>query len=106
MLGLLLLDALSPDDLLALLSPSQREAFEGALQDPAKISALVNQEFQVEPPWWELKNQVHNDDDDDDLTPSSMPPALNRPSLPPLRLDAEGKPIVNPRLVYNIVAVL
>lgn len=101
------LDALSPDDLLALLSPAQREAFDTTLQDPFKVTALVSEEFEGDKPWWEVREESSDAEDEDaELEEFGRPPLVDGSRLPPLRLDAEGKVMVDAKLVYNIVAVL
>jgi hypothetical protein len=101
-------DALSPDDLLALLSPAQRAAFDMTLQDPTKVTALVAAEFQGELPWWEHKEEAAlAGEGDEELPEESVRPALlDERILPPLKLGADGKAVVSPQLVYNLVAVL
>ena len=112
-------DSLSPDTLLALLSPAQLAAFQSTLADPTKVTALVDQEFDPDLPWWELPEsdvpfvddaRNHDDVDEDeaeaDLTPPPAKPPLLAPSeLPPLRM-VDGQVAVNGKLVYNVVAVL
>ncbi len=107
-------DSLSSDALLSFLSPAQLAAFQATLADPSKATALVDQEFDPDLPWWELPDQEvpaelrDGDDEDDGGEPalgSAKPPLLSPGELPPLRLVA-GKPAVSPKLVYNVVAVL
>lgn len=103
-------DLLSPDDVLALLSPAQRATFQQTLQDPSKVSALVSAEFQDEPPWWiksEKARDVPEDSDEDsgDDEQESLPPILGDDQLPPLKTGPDGK-ILGHQLVYNIAAVL
>lgn len=102
-----------------MLSESQRKAFEGTLQDPTKISALVAQEFEVDPPWWELdasadtlgqgdlgREDSDEAESDNDGISRTRPQLISSEILPPLKSDERGNVMVNPRLVYNIAAVL
>lgn len=111
-LGPFYIDSLSPEDLLALLSPSQREAFDSTLRDPARVTALVREEFEGDLPWWAIEkeeplegeNQTPEEEDEED--PAVQPDFVEFKSLPALKLAEDGKPIGNPRLVFNVVAVL
>lgn len=99
---------MSPDDLLALLTPAQRATFDTTLQDPAKVTALVDAEFEGDQPWWENENAgpsgdgAASDEDEADM----RPPFVDEQLLPPLKPNAEGKLLASPKLVYNVVAVL
>ncbi|KAL8276114.1 hypothetical protein RQP46_011496 [Phenoliferia psychrophenolica] len=100
------LDSLSPEDVLALLSPAQRATFQQTLQDPTKVSALVSAEFQDEPPWWiKAEKPSVEDEESGDEDGERLPPLLSEQQLPPLKLGPDGK-VVGNQLVYNIVAVL
>ncbi|GAA6015794.1 hypothetical protein JCM10207_008797 [Rhodosporidiobolus poonsookiae] len=130
------LDALSPEDLLAYLSPEQQAAFQSTLQDPARVTRLVDEQFEADEPWWiveeerkvlremveaskaaakaqrangegeeEQENGEESEDEEEEDEP--VRPLLVEPAkLPPLAKDAQGKPVVNQKLVFNIVAVL
>lgn len=110
------LDSLSPTAVLELLSPSQREAFIKTIQDPAKISALVESEFEGDRPWWEDEKLVSeeidvreedNSSDAESLADASLfPPLVDVSALPHLKIGENGEVLVNPQLVYNISAVL
>lgn len=109
-----LADSLSPDALLALLSPAQLATFQSTLADRTKVSALVDAEFEPDLPWWEVpdadapeeRNEEGSDDGDSEDERLSAKPELVPPdSLPPLR-KVDGKVAVSPKLVYNVVAVL
>ncbi|KAK4695655.1 hypothetical protein P7C70_g8512, partial [Phenoliferia sp. Uapishka_3] len=105
------LDSLSPEDVLALLSPAQRAMFQETLQDPAKVSALVSAEFMDEPPWWipTSKSTPAGDEDDEEESDEEeedlKPPMLREDQLAVLKSDPEGK-VVGHQLIYNITAVL
>lgn len=102
--------------MLELLSPSQREAFIKTIQDPAKISALVESEFEGDRPWWEDEKLVSeeidvreedNSSDAESLADASLfPPLVDVSALPHLKIGENGEVLVNPQLVYNISAVL
>lgn len=94
-------DSLSADDLLAFLSPAQREAFDITLRDPSKLSALVEEEFEQEIPWWETVQELGQTEQ-----PRQNPNIVSQDLLPPLKMGEDGKAMVNPSLVYNILAIL
>lgn len=95
---------MSPEDVLALLSPAQREAFQQTLADPAKVSALVAQEFQEDPPWWTIPKREEEDGEEEEKE-EDLPPIVASEELPVLKVGADGK-VVGHQLVYNLVAVL
>ena len=106
-------DSLTPDALLSFLSPSQLASFRSTLADPTKVTALVDQEFDPNLPWWEVPDQevpdelreMDNDDGSDVGLESAKPPLVSPDELPPFRV-VDGKAAVSPKLVYNVVAVL
>ncbi|ORY92916.1 hypothetical protein BCR35DRAFT_349217 [Leucosporidium creatinivorum] len=100
------LDSLSPDALIALLSPSQRQAFDSTLSDPTKLNALVSQEFEEDKPWWDAVDSRLEGEEEAEGVETDRPPIVDAGRLPPMRLDADGKVVVPEKLVYNIVAVL
>ncbi|GAA5993665.1 hypothetical protein JCM10908_000669 [Rhodotorula pacifica] len=129
------LDALPPEQILSLLSPAQQQAFTEALQDPTRISKLVEDEFEGEEPWWTIEQERKAFEDFRDVNKEAMrpdgaegdestsegaamaeepeiewevvrPPLLDPKQLPPLKVGPDGKSIANPHLLHNIVAVL
>jgi hypothetical protein len=100
-------DSLSPDALLALLSPSQRQAFDSTLSDPTKLNALVSQEFEEDKPWWEpAESRSESEEAEVEGVKVDRPPLMDAERLPPMRLDADDNVAVPEKLVYNVVAVL
>lgn len=97
-------DDLSPDDLLALLSPAQREAFDTTLRDPTLLSALVDAEFQAEPPWWEPSPAAGTSDSVEVV--SEQPEIVQEGLMPALKVGEDGRATVSQKLIYNILAVL
>ncbi|GAA5860815.1 hypothetical protein JCM3774_003149 [Rhodotorula dairenensis] len=51
------LDSLPPEQILSLLSPAQQQAFTEALQDPTRVTKLVEDEFEGEEPWWTIEQE-------------------------------------------------
>ncbi|GAA5938315.1 hypothetical protein JCM1841_006304 [Sporobolomyces salmonicolor] len=100
------LDALPPEELLALLSPAQQAAFNSTLSDPARVNALVMQEFQGEYPWWIEEDQEEEELEDGEEPEVKRPPMLEASPLPPLTVGEDGKVAVTEKLVYNLVAVV
>ncbi|GAA5971069.1 hypothetical protein JCM21900_003611 [Sporobolomyces salmonicolor] len=100
------LDALPPEELLALLSPAQQAAFNSTLSDPARVNALVMQEFQGEYPWWVEEDQEEEELEDGEEPEVKRPPMLEASQLPPLTVGEDGKVAVTEKLVYNLVAVV
>ncbi|GAA5927096.1 Hit1p [Sporobolomyces koalae] len=102
------LDALPPEELLALLSAEQQAAFSSTLSDPTSINALILEELEHEQPWWLASEGSEDDEDEQDLRPSPVgqPPTPKVDDLPNLPLDDQNKPRASPTLFYNIVAVL
>ncbi|BGP41380.1 hypothetical protein JCM10449v2_005358 [Rhodotorula kratochvilovae] len=123
------LDALPPDQLLSYLSPEQQAAFEATLQDPNQLNKLVEEQFEGDEPWWveeeelkmlkemretsrraaeeaggEVDGPTSDEEEDEDL--DVRPPVLLDEQLPPLRVGPDGKPLVSPKLLHNVVAVL
>lgn len=94
------------------MSPSQREAFDTTLSDPARVSALVAEEFQSDPPWWELANRVPETEEQEvsgevhEYEEAVVPELVDEKLLPPLKVGEDGKVVANPLLVYIVVAVL
>lgn len=107
-------DTLTPEELLDLLSPTQREQFDTTLRDPVKASKLVDEEFEAEIPWWELSsiNEVKEDrineldEEEEEEEEEERPSLIDTSLLPSLKIGEDGKAAVNPLLVYNVVAVL
>ena len=87
-----------------MLSPSQRAAFDTTLQDQGRVSNLVTQEFEVDLPWWDTSRTV--EPEEEILSPNSQPKLVNPTLLPPIKAGLDGKAITNPKLVYNVVALL
>ncbi|GAA5873656.1 hypothetical protein JCM16303_002548 [Sporobolomyces ruberrimus] len=101
------LDSLPPDELLALLSPSQQAAFTAALSDRSQIDALVTRELETEQPWWiQVESDEEETEDDLETTSRRQPSLVNAAELPQLPLGDDSRPKTSPTLVYNIVAVL
>ncbi|GAA5858753.1 hypothetical protein JCM1840_006542 [Sporobolomyces johnsonii] len=100
------LDALPPEELLALLSPAQQAAFNSTLSDPARVNALVMQEFQGEHPWWIEEDQEDEELEDEEEPEVKRPPMLEASQLPPLNVGEDGKVAVSEKLAYNLVAVI
>jgi hypothetical protein len=96
---------LSPDDLLALLSPTQRDAFDTTLRDPTLVSALVAAEFQPDLPWW-INEESDEEEEEDLASPAGRPRLIDVKVLPVLKLGDDGKMVARQELVFNIVAVL
>lgn len=46
------------------------------------------------------------EDEDEDEDPQVRPPVLHPEQLPPLKVGPDGKPLVSPKLLHNIAAVL
>jgi hypothetical protein len=100
-----LVDSMSPDDILALLSPAQRDAFDTTLRDPSKLSALVAAEFEAESPWWDTSDAASSSSETIELQ-TERPEIVNVELLPPLKIGEDGKPMVKTKLVYNVLAVM
>ncbi|GAA6054323.1 hypothetical protein JCM3770_001434 [Rhodotorula araucariae] len=124
------LDALAPDQLLSYLSPEQQAAFEATLQDPNQLNKLVEDQFEGDEPWWVEEEELKmlkemretsrraaeeaggavdgptEDEEEDGDDQDARPPVLLDEQLPPLRVGPDGKPLVNPKLLHNVVAVL
>lgn len=102
-------DSLPPEELLALLSPSQQAAFSSALSDPSQIDRLVTQELETEQPWWFEDEEADLEDEEADIAAprtSSKPAVVDAAKLPLLALGDDQKPKTSPALVFNIVAIL
>jgi hypothetical protein len=122
-------DALSPEDLLALLSSSQQAAFQSTLQDPARVSQLVDEQFEGEEPWWIVEEErkmlkemrdarraaaekegvqleEEEEEESEDEEEEVRPKMVDEKRLPPLKKGPDGKALANPKLVFNVVAVL
>ncbi|GJN90213.1 hypothetical protein Rhopal_003212-T1 [Rhodotorula paludigena] len=124
------LDAVEPEQLLSYLSPAQQAAFEATLQDPTRVSKLVEDEFEGDEPWWVEEQELRmlkelreaskkaaqeggaptdafaDSDDDEDDEHGVRPPVLLPEQLPPLKTGPDGRLIVSTKLVHNVVAVL
>ncbi|GAA6062065.1 hypothetical protein JCM10212_003563 [Sporobolomyces blumeae] len=101
------LDALPPDELLALLSPAQQAAFSSTLADPARVNALVAQELEAEQPWWTEDDQEDEESDEPSLPRTARPKLVDPALLPELPIEeATGKLKTSPGTLFNIVAVL
>ncbi|GAA5898471.1 hypothetical protein JCM6882_007785 [Rhodosporidiobolus microsporus] len=125
------LDSLSPEDLLALLSPSQQAAFQSTLQDPTRVTKLVEEQFEGEEPWWiveeerrvlremregarraaregkgEEEDGEEESDEEDEDEEDVRPEMVDEGKLPPLKVGPDGKAVANPQLVFNVVAAL
>lgn len=100
-----MVDSLSPDGILALLSPAQRDAFDTTLRDPSKLSALVAAEFEAESPWWDTSDAASSSSETIELQ-TERPEIVNVELLPPLKIGEDGKPMVTTKLVYNVLAVM
>ncbi|BGP49530.1 hypothetical protein JCM10450v2_005422 [Rhodotorula kratochvilovae] len=117
------------EGLLSYLSPEQQAAFEATLQDPNQLNKLVEEQFEGDEPWWveeeelkmlkemretsrraaeeaggEVDGPTSDEEEDEDL--DVRPPVLLDEQLPPLRVGPDGKPLVSPKLLHNVVAVL
>lgn len=109
-------DSVDPSLLLEYLSPTQRAEFDELLHDSNKIEALMSAHDGFQSPWWEdqVDDRDDEDEEEDDVVVGSKAKrkTINRPellatdSLPPLKLDNEGHPLVGAGLLNNIVAVL
>ena len=129
-------DAVPPEHLLSLLSPSQQAAFSATLVDPARLTKLVEDQFEGDEPWWVEEDELRvlrdmretsrraareaggtvegdgagagedEDEDEDDEDPQLRPPVLHPEQLPPLKVGPDGRPLVSPKLLHNIAAVL
>ena len=127
-------DSLPPEQILSLLSPAQQQAFTEALQDPTRVSKLVEEEFEGEEPWWTIEQERKAFDEFRNANKEAMrpdgkageesegvevmeeepeiewedvrPPLLDPKQLPPLKVGPDGKAIANPQLLHNIVAGL
>ncbi|GAA5867905.1 hypothetical protein JCM8547_003410 [Rhodosporidiobolus lusitaniae] len=127
------LDALAPEDLLSLLTPEQQAAFQSTLQDPSRVTKLVEDQFEGEEPWWIIEEErkmlsemkdarkaaveaqrqqgagVEGEEEDEESEEEEeevRPPMLDETKLPPLKKGEDGKAAVSPKLVFNVVAVL
>ncbi|GAA5942016.1 hypothetical protein JCM3775_004316 [Rhodotorula graminis] len=133
------LDAVPPDQLLSFLSPSQQTAFSATLLDPARLTKLVEDQFEGDEPWWVEEDELRvlkdmrdtsrraareaggtvdgegegegasggsGDEDEDEEDPMLRPPVLHPEQLPPLKVGPDGRPLVSPKLLHNIAAVL
>ncbi|BGP17660.1 hypothetical protein JCM10213_004644 [Rhodosporidiobolus nylandii] len=129
------IDSLSPDDLLALLTPSQQSAFQSTLQDPTRVNKLVDDYFEGDEPWWIVEEerkvlkelaeaskqaaraerekegaQEQPEEDADEESEEEVeevrPPIMDQGKLPPLPKGSDGKAAANPKLAFNVVAVL
>ncbi|GAA6028627.1 hypothetical protein JCM8097_007318 [Rhodosporidiobolus ruineniae] len=129
------LDALSPDDLLALLSPQQQAAFQSTLSDPAQATKLVADQFEGDEPWWiveeerkvlkELREgakeaarklraeqggdggEVEEDGEESEEEEEDVrPPTLDPAVLPPMKKAPDGQQLAGAKLLYNVVAVV
>ncbi|KAI5477970.1 zinc finger, HIT-type protein [Pseudohyphozyma bogoriensis] len=104
------LDALTPEQVLELLSPAQQAAFTATLNDPAKMEALMRDEFEGDAPWWEAEDEEaersSEDEDEEDDLEEQRPQLVDEAVLPTLKIGDDGKVVVNSQLVYNVVAVL
>ncbi|SGY15327.1 BQ5605_C013g07328 [Microbotryum silenes-dioicae] len=108
------LDSIEPSQLLEYLSPAQRAEFEDLLQVSTKVEALMEAHDELKKPWWEETEGVVVEEDEENkeeenaftkkktIRPAILPPD----SLPPLKLGEDGRPLVDPGLLNNIVAVL
>lgn len=94
-------DSLSPEELLELLSPAQRAAFDKTIQDQGRLSNLVTEEFRVDLPWWDVSQEAG-----EEAAPIQQPKLVHSQLLPPLKAGPDGKAATNPKLVHNVVAVL
>jgi hypothetical protein len=122
-------DALSPEDLLALLSSSQQAAFQSTLQDPARVTQLVDEQFEGEEPWWIVEEErkmlkemrdarraaaekegvqleEEEEEESEEEEEEVRPRMVDEKRLPPLKKGPDGKALANPKLVFNVVAVL
>ncbi|KAM0750353.1 hypothetical protein T439DRAFT_356985 [Meredithblackwellia eburnea MCA 4105] len=101
------LDSMSPEDVLALLSPTQRAAFEQTLSDPVKVTALVSAEFQNDSPWWSLSEEESQklDVSVSESGPRKIPDMVDVSLLPPLKMGPDGQ-AAGQQLLYNLVAIL
>lgn len=100
-------DSLEPEELLALLSPSQQAAFESTLSDPHQIHRLVAEELETEQPWWVEEDEDAFEGEEDLVDTLTCRPALfNEAKMPKLPVGADGKLVANPSLVNNITALL
>lgn len=97
----LVVDSLSPEELLELLSPAQRAAFDTTIQDQGRVSNLVEQEFRVDLPWWDASRRTG-----EEATSIQQRKLVDPQLLPPLKPTPAGKAATNPKLIYNVVAVL
>ncbi|SCZ87337.1 BZ3500_MvSof-1268-A1-R1_Chr2-2g04803 [Microbotryum saponariae] len=107
------LDSIEPSQLLEYLSPAQRAEFEDLLQASTKVEALMEAHDELKKPWWEetegvvVEEDEENEDEENAFTKKTIRPAILPPeSLPPLKLCDDGRPLVGPGLLNNIVAVL
>ncbi|GAA5907859.1 hypothetical protein JCM8208_001964 [Rhodotorula glutinis] len=135
------LDAVPPEQLLSFLSPSQQAAFSATLLDPARLTKLVEDQFDGDDPWWVEEDELRvlkemretsrraareaggrvdgegegegdgagedeEDEDEEDEDPQLRPPVLHPEQLPPLKVGPDGRPLVSPKLLHNIAAVL
>lgn len=120
-----------PEQILSLLTPAQQQAFTEALQDPARVNKLVEDEFEGEEPWWAIEQERRAFEQFRDANKEAMraeaaetaengappeepdveweeirPAMLDAAQLPPLKVGPDGKAIANPQILHNIVAVL
>ncbi|GAA5846357.1 hypothetical protein JCM9279_001343 [Rhodotorula babjevae] len=135
------LDAVPPEQLLSLLSPSQQAAFSATLLDPARLTKLVEDQFDGDEPWWVEEDELRvlrdmretsrraareaggtvdegeggaraggdgeeDEASEDDEDPQLRPPVLHPEQLPPLKVGPDGRPLVSPKLLHSIAAVL
>lgn len=98
------IDGMTEEEMLSLLTEEQRIEFGITLQDSIKSTALVTEEFIPTMPWWEKQEDLEEEEIVEDSL--SVPEIVTESLLPPLRLDEQGKPIINPGMVYNTVAIL
>jgi len=87
-------DAADAEELLALLSPEQRDEFLAVIRDPTRASVMLAAEEAelVRPPWWTV--------DAFDASAPPRPALLDVATLPPV------PDVAAVRLLFNVAAVL